>query len=104
LLILGLRHILDADVIVSSHNSIHWKSRNEVEWLANLEAHVELGGIFLDIFHVKKFPLLVFATSFLPGLDVLAFYIFAIFNFDNSTIFDVGNKGTIHLPNLPPFT
>jgi hypothetical protein len=103
LLSLGLSQVLDINITSSSNDSLQWQSREEVEWFVNLEAHIELGLVFLLILKIKELPLLVSSTILFVRLNISTFFIFASLNFNDSSVFDVGNVATFHPPDHPPF-
>jgi hypothetical protein len=77
---------------MSHNNSLHWKSRFEVEWSVGVETKTwdySLGLDLLSLIFVDDLPFLVSTTISLVNSNILMFNIFVSINIKNSVVLDV---------------
>jgi hypothetical protein len=86
-------------------NSLHWKSRSQIEWLFANETVFFVKAFLLVILGLVKIadlPSLVGSIMLFPGDDLLSFNIFALVDIDCFTVLDVEEMLINVLEDLPP--
>jgi hypothetical protein len=94
--------------IVSSNtfsNSLHWKSRSDVEWSISIESEVLVETLLFSLaglVNIKDCPLLVVALIVAPDSDRSSFFVFTSFNIKDLVVLPVDKLLVLILEDLPP--
>jgi len=98
---------VEPDIVstVALSNSIHWESRNNVEWSIDVESKVfveTLGWISFHFINIGHSPLLILTIVVLIDTNFAAFFIFATCNIKNFAVIPIDELSVFIFENLPP--
>jgi hypothetical protein len=109
----GLLLSSSSDPFLESHvvriiisNSLHWKSRSEVEWSIDIESKstvISLGSYLGCFVNIDNSPSLVSSTVSLPDMNFLSFGISVCRNIENLVVVNISEESSFIGEDLPPF-
>ena len=99
---------VNGDVVGSIYlqNSLHWKSRSNVEWSISVETEflIESSCVSFSLcVEIENLPFLVGSIVFTPGKNSLTFNIFSSTDIKSFSVLKIDEVFTFIFEDLPPF-